>query len=211
MLIGVHLFTPMRGLWVWVPATAWAAWFDPAVLHWLLRLGDSVVATGQCRCGSVSVAREAPAQAVDNVVPVNEDSGGLHMIFLKGEFYWYTAKSWINLLLVPLRYLVFLPINTFFYLPYFLAWYSIHLSGCGLDFFCGVIFICIASFDWRPQHCNSWPSQPYFPLIFCRRIDLIVLCTARAARGEIDVHVVIYILLLPMQLYGYSYNMATIS
>ena len=37
----------MRELWVRIPATAWAALFDSAVLHWLLSLGYPVVVIWQ--------------------------------------------------------------------------------------------------------------------------------------------------------------------
>ena len=71
-----HKFPLIRGWWAYIPATAWAAWFDSAVLHWLVPLGGPGVAIGQCRSWGITVATVAPAHGADNVVPDHEDFGG---------------------------------------------------------------------------------------------------------------------------------------
>ena len=70
------LFPLLRGSGIQVPATAWAARFDLAVLHGSLSLGDSEVAIGQYRSKGLMVATEATAQRAGNVVVNNEVSVG---------------------------------------------------------------------------------------------------------------------------------------
>ena len=59
-----------------IPATAWVAKFDLAVIHWSLSPSDPEVAIGQCRSVRQTVAIKALPQGANNVVIDAGDSSG---------------------------------------------------------------------------------------------------------------------------------------